>query len=91
MKIMIDQEAIQVLRQICDVALKGAGLGIIVQVNRLSACIQALPEVKPQPFPIPQPKEKTPEEVKEVAEEEQKEEQKEVAKTIETKEVVKEN
>jgi len=78
MKIMIDQEAMQVLRQICDAALKGAGLGIMDQVNKLSACIQ--------PFPVLQPKEKNPEKVQEVAKEEQKEEQKE-EKATEIKEV----
>ena len=79
MKIMIDQEAMQVLRQICDAALKGAGLGIMDQVNKLSACIQ--------PFPVSQPKEKkNPEEVKEVAKDEQEKEQKEEEAT-EIKEV----
>jgi len=79
MKIMIDQEAMIVLRQICDAALKGAGLGIMDQVNKLSACIQ--------PFPVSQPKEEKPKETKEVAKEEQKEEQKEETKTTEIKEV----
>jgi len=78
MKIMIDQEAMQVLRQICDAALKGAGLGIMDQVNKLSSCIQ--------PFPVLQPKEKTPEKVQEVAKDEQEKEQKEEEAT-EIKEV----
>jgi len=79
MKIMIDQEAIQVLRQICDVALKGAGLGIMDQVNKLSACIT--------PFPVPQPREEKPKEAKEVAKNEQEKEQKEETKATEIKEV----
>jgi hypothetical protein len=82
MRVMIDQEAMLVLRQICDAALKGAGLGIMDQVNRLSACIQ--------PFPVLQPKaeeQRKEPEVKEVAKDEQKEEQKEETKTTETKEV----
>jgi hypothetical protein len=79
MRVMIDQEAMQVLRQICDAALKGAGLGIIDQINRLSVCIQ--------PFPVPQPEEEKPKEGKEVAEREQKEEPKEETKATEIKEV----
>jgi len=61
MRIMVDQEAIQVLRQICDTALRGAGLGILEQVNRLSACVQ--------PFPQPKAEDEQPEKAEEDQEE----------------------